>query len=91
MDFRNTYHIEKSFMDGTRIIVKWSDCVESGSIKILRTGAPNLKWKFEERTQANIDFEFIKKFVQEFLFKNYFDKDETLAFMEKNLREEVKK
>ena len=29
MDFRNTYHIEKSFMDGTRIIVRWSDCVES--------------------------------------------------------------
>lgn len=83
----NTYHIEKTFDCGTCICVKYSECVKCGTIKIRRQGAPNLKWTFEERTKADIDFEFIKKFVYEFLFKSYFDKDEILDFMEKNLKE----
>lgn len=87
----NTYNIEKTFMDGTCICVKYSECVKSGIIKIRRIGAPNLKWTFEERTKADIDFEFIKKFVFELLFKSVFDKEEILDFMEKNLREGVKK
>lgn len=85
---RNCYTIEKLFDDGTRLIVRYSECVKSGDIKILKKGAPNLKWKFEERIKADINFEFIKKFVYEFLFKDDFDKKELLEFMAKNLESE---
>jgi len=90
MMFHNTYHIEKTFDCRTCICVKYSETVQCGTIKIRRTGAPNMKWTFEEKTKADIDFAFIKKFVFEFLFKDVFDMDEILEFMEKNLQE-VKK
>lgn len=85
---RNCYTIEKLFDDGTRLIVRYSECVKSGDIKILRKGKPNLKWKFEETIKAEIDFNFIKKFVYEFLFKDDFDKKELLDFMSKHLESE---
>lgn len=86
----NTYHIEKTFSCGVDIVVNYSECVNCGTIKVRRKGAPNLKWTFEEKTKAKIDFEFIKKFVFEFLFKDTFNKDEIIEFMEKYIPE-VKK
>lgn len=88
---RNCYTIEKYFEDGVKLTVRYSDCVKSGDIKIFRPGRPNLKWKFEEKIKADINFEFIKKFVYELLFKDDFNKDEILEFMEKNLQEVANK
>lgn len=84
---RNCYTIEKLFEDGTQLKVRYSECVKEGDIKVLRKGKPNLKWKFEERIQADVNFEFIKKFVYEFLFKNDFDQKELLDFMNENLEQ----
>lgn len=84
---RNCYTIEKLFDDGTQLKVIYSECVKEGNIKILRKGKPNLKWKFEQRIKAEIDLEFIKKFVYEMLFKDDFDEKELLDFMNQNLSE----
>ena len=84
----NYYAIEKIFEDGTKLLVRYSGYVKIGDIKIFRKGAPILKWKFEERIKADINFEFIKKFVCEFLFKDNFNKKELLEFMTKNLESE---
>ncbi len=84
---KHCYTIEKLFNDDTRLIIRYSEWVKSGDIKVLRKGKPNLKWKFEERIQADVNLEFIKKFVFEFLFKDNFDQKELLDFMNKNLEE----
>ena len=50
--YHNTYHIEKTFGNSVCICVKYSETVQSGTIKIRRTGAPNMKWTFEEKNKG---------------------------------------
>ena len=79
--------IEKWINSNDRLNMHYSKCVHEATIKLLRKGNPNLKWKMESTYKANIPYDLFKEIALKFIFVEYPDTEEIIDFVETRMKE----
>lgn len=77
--------IEKYINNCDKLTIRYSECINEVTIKILRKGAPNKKWSINSTFKANITYELMKTITYKFIFVPHPNTEDIIKYVEKQL------
>ena len=76
--------IEKFINDNDKINLHYSECINEATIKIIRKGKPNIRYKMEYK--AEITYDILKELALKFCFVKNPKTEDIIDFIEEKLK-----